>query len=86
MVTYEYECVECGHTFEMKQSITEPPLEKCPKCSGNVKRLISGGTGFIMKGGFSSPQKTCSFQETGTTCCGQKERCKTPRCGDRPNA
>ena len=33
-------------------SITEPPLEVCPKCGKpTAQRLISAGTGFILKGG-----------------------------------
>ncbi len=86
MPTYEYECSDCGYMFEVKQSITEPPVERCPQCNGRVKRIISGGTGFIMKGGMSSMGRSCSFEQTGTTCCGRSERCDSPRCGDRPYA
>jgi putative FmdB family regulatory protein len=50
MPTYEYECKKCGHAFELFQSITAPPRKKCPKCSGKVERLISGGGGIIFKG------------------------------------
>ncbi len=50
MPTYEYECLHCGHTFEAFQSMTEKPLNKCPKCAKPVKRLIGAGTGIIFKG------------------------------------
>jgi putative FmdB family regulatory protein len=50
MPTYEYECTHCGHTFEAFQKITEKPLSQCPKCKQGVKRLISNGAGFILKG------------------------------------
>ena len=50
MPTYEYECAECGLKFERRQAITEAPLTECPACGGGVRRLISGGTGFILKG------------------------------------
>lgn len=43
MPTYDYQCTECGYTFEEYQSITEDPLEKCPECGKRVERLISGG-------------------------------------------
>lgn len=50
MPTYEYLCENCGYQFEEFQKITDPPLSKCPKCGGKVRRLISGGAGLIFKG------------------------------------
>jgi putative FmdB family regulatory protein len=50
MPTYEYECKKCAHVFEVFQSITARPLEKCPKCHGKVSRLIGRGAGIIFKG------------------------------------
>ena len=50
MPTYEYECNECKHRFEEVQSIKAEPLKVCPECGGESRRLISGGTGFILKG------------------------------------
>jgi len=63
--------------------MNEPPLEKCPKCGGDVYRLISGGSGFIMKGGqgrFGRSGGTCSLEDEGRTCCGRTERCDKPPC------
>ena len=57
MPTYEYECTKCGHVFEEFQSITADPLTDCPRegCDGKVRRLISPGGGFLLKGdGFYS--------------------------------
>ncbi|HTQ47946.1 MAG TPA: zinc ribbon domain-containing protein [Polyangiaceae bacterium] len=52
MPTYEYGCTACGDQWEELQRITEPPIEVCPKCGKNTaQRLISAGTGFILKGG-----------------------------------
>ena len=50
MPTYEYECEKCGHKFEVFHSITAEPLKKCPKCRGEVRRLIGAGAGLIFKG------------------------------------
>ncbi len=86
MPTYEYQCTECGHRFEKKQAITDKPIERCPQCGGDVKRLISGGAGFILKGSGKNRSKqgdgTCRFEATGKTCCGRREPCKTRPCGD----
>ena len=84
MLTYEYRCQACGHTFEWRQSISDPPLQECPECRGPVQRLATGGTGFILKGpdsGRLEPQgKSCSYEQSGITCCGRSERCGRPSC------
>ena len=50
MPTYEYECDSCAYRFEKFQSITARPVRVCPKCGGEVTRLISAGSGVIFKG------------------------------------
>jgi len=55
MPIYEYQCEHCG-IIEVLQSIKAEVLETCPECEENkrpeqkVKKLISGGTGFILNG------------------------------------
>lgn len=68
MPTYEYACKKCECTFETEQSIKEDALTECPKChTHSLERLISGGTGFALKGGgwykdLYSSQKPSSSQ------------------------
>ncbi len=50
MPTYEYKCKSCGYTFEVFQNISDEPLCECPKCGGEIFRVIHGGTGVIFKG------------------------------------
>ncbi len=50
MPTYEYECPKCPRVFEVRQRISEKPLETCDVCGGPVHRLLSAST-FILKGG-----------------------------------
>lgn len=51
-MTYEYVCTSCGAEWETEQSISEAPLKRCPHCRKDAaKRQISGGNGFILKGG-----------------------------------
>lgn len=51
-MTYEYVCSACSFEWEAEQSISEPPLRICPSCkSGSAKRQVSGGQGFILRGG-----------------------------------
>ena len=51
MPTYDYICLSCGHDFEVFQSMTAALVSNCPKCNGEVKRLIGIGSGPIFKGG-----------------------------------
>lgn len=50
MPTYEYQCIDCGREFEVRQRISEPALTRCEQCGGSVKRLLSPAP-FILKGG-----------------------------------
>ena len=48
MPFYEYECKNCG-VFEKMQKFSEAPLETCPHCGGQIRRLMSG-SGVVFKG------------------------------------
>ncbi len=50
MPTYDYKCLDCGHTYELYQRISEDPIKVCPECQGNLKRLIGAGGTPIFKG------------------------------------
>ena len=52
MPTYDYKCNSCEKEFEYFQSMKDEPLEKCILCEeeGQIKRLISKGSGIIFKG------------------------------------
>src|SRR5215470_4712579 len=41
MPLYEYQCDECGHTFEKIQKFSDPLEDTCPKCGGPVRKLMS---------------------------------------------
>ena len=41
MPLYEYECTDCGHLTEALQRLGDPPLSKCPRCGGPLKKLLS---------------------------------------------
>ena len=78
MPTYEYACGACGRRFEKFQPMSHPPVDRCPACGGEARRLLSGGLGAIVK----KPEGGCSLQGTGRTCCGREERCGQPSCGE----
>ena len=53
MPTYDYECPRCGWSTEVSHRITEEPKVLCKfadECGGKMKRVISKGTTFNLKG------------------------------------
>jgi putative FmdB family regulatory protein len=65
MPTYEYECKKCGHRFEEFQRITDPPVRRCPRCKGRVRRLLGAGAGIIFKGSgfYETDYRSRSYRE-----------------------
>ena len=41
MPLYEYQCDACGHRFEVIQKFSDAPIEKCHRCEGLVRKLLS---------------------------------------------
>ncbi len=83
MPTYEYRCKKCKHEFERFQKITDEPVKKCPKCKGDVERLVSGSS-FLLKGsgwykdGYTSSGKVGTGKDTS----GEKktsDKAKSPK-------
>ncbi len=51
MPTYSYKCKKCGFVFDVFKRINDTSEEKCPKCGGPSKKIItSGDGGIIFKG------------------------------------
>ncbi|HTG01337.1 MAG TPA: zinc ribbon domain-containing protein [Nitrospirota bacterium] len=80
MPVYEYQCNGCFKRFEVSQSMRDAPLQSCPECGEPVKRILTGGNGFLVKGGAAEmrgrPQ--CGRSQT---CCGSSVPCEEPSCG-----
>ena len=49
MPTYGYRCRSCGNEFEILQKISNPPLKTCPKCAGELAKMVYAA-GIIYKG------------------------------------
>jgi putative FmdB family regulatory protein len=69
MPIYEYLCSQCNERHEIIQRISEDPLTHCPKCGGEMKKLISSpaiqfkGSGFY-KTDYASSGSSSSKGET----------------------
>lgn len=55
---YEYRCEKCGKIIDVFQPHTAGDYRLCPRCLGDMKRIVSKTT-FHLKGGgwYSEPPK-----------------------------
>jgi putative FmdB family regulatory protein len=37
---YEYQCDECGASFEVMQKMSDDPLTECEKCGGPLRKVL----------------------------------------------
>ena len=49
MPIYGYRCRTCGHEFEVLQKMSDTPLKTCPKCSGQLAKIVYPA-GIVYKG------------------------------------
>lgn len=49
MPTYEYQCKNCDHRFEIWQKMIDEPLTVCPECKGTIRRVLFPA-GIVFKG------------------------------------
>ena len=40
MPIYEYQCDDCGHSFEVMQKMSDEPLTECEKCGGPLRKVL----------------------------------------------
>ncbi len=81
MPIYEYLCSQCNERHEIIQRINDAPLTHCPKCGGEMRKLISSpaiqfkGSGFYKTDYASSASKAES--KSGETKSESKSETKT---------
>ena len=69
MPRYDYECLSCGHVFELRQSFDADPEGACPLCEGMSRRkfhavpIIYKGSGFYTTDYAHSKFRTDSKKE-----------------------
>jgi putative FmdB family regulatory protein len=72
MPIYEYQCRQCNERHEIIQKFSDDPLTHCPKCGGEMKKLISSpaiqfkGSGFY-KTDYSSGSSSSSSSSKSET-------------------
>lgn len=72
MPLYEYQCTQCSERVEIIQRLSDPPYSHCPKCGGDMKKLLSApaiqfkGSGWYKTDYASKPAASSSSSETKT--------------------
>lgn len=75
MPLYDYECLNCEHVFELRQSFDSLPESSCPECGGTARRkfhpvpIIYKGSGFYTtdyKRSGSAPRDNTSSSTTAS--------------------
>lgn len=82
MPTYEYKCERCEYSFEVSHSMSDEPIVNCPQCNAIARKIITGGSGFFLKGSSTSSMKDNLTTKCGKeqTCCGSATPCKIRPC------
>ena len=81
MPTYDYLCTGCGQTFEVFQKMSDEPLSSCPDCGAPARRRITGGTGFIFKGGgfYITDHRSQEYKDKAAAEAGKAKACRRPQ-------
>ena len=71
MPLYEYQCDKCAHRFEVIQQYKDAPIDICPKCGGEVKKLFSSPAIQFKGSGFYITDYARKGSESATTKAGE---------------
>jgi putative FmdB family regulatory protein len=83
MPIYEYQCTDCGKTFEIFQKMSDEPLTECKVCKGRLTKLISNcafhlkGTGWYVTD-YKKPVDTAGSRNGGSKPAEKTESAATP--------
>jgi putative FmdB family regulatory protein len=91
MPIYEYLCSQCNERHEVIQRLSEEPLKHCPKCGGDMRKLISSpaiqfkGSGFYKTDYPSSGSKPPASESKSETKSESKSETKSETKSDSKN-
>jgi putative FmdB family regulatory protein len=88
MPTYEYTCRDCGHTFDIVQSMWDETLTMCPECGGSLRKVFAPpaisfrGSGFYATDHGKKSKSAAESRSDGDKRAGDKETGDT-KAGDK---
>lgn len=97
MPTYVYDCPECGHRFELRQSFQSENIAPCPLCEAKCQRVILSvpvvfkGSGFYVndygkKGSTSKPASEQTEDKTSSDKINKKDDNKSNDQSSKPSS
>lgn len=86
MPTYEYTCRDCGHTFEIVQSMWDDALTMCPECGGSLRKVFAPPAISFKGSGFYATDHGKKSKVSGSSEKAEKgEKGERPESGDKPS-
>ena len=73
MPLYEYQCTQCAERVEIIQRVSDPLYSRCPKCGGEMRKLLSApalqfkGSGFYKTDYATKPAEGSKSETKGET-------------------
>jgi putative FmdB family regulatory protein len=92
MPTYEYTCRDCGHTFDIVQSMWDEPLTMCPECGGSLRKVFAPpaisfkGSGFYATDHRKKAKETSGDAKEGAAAKGGRAKKDTAAADSTPAA
>lgn len=77
MPTYEYTCRDCGHTFDIVQSMWDEALTMCPECGGSLRKVFAPPAISFKGSGFYATDHGKRSKSTGESKDGDEKSEKT---------
>ncbi|HUF60043.1 MAG TPA: FmdB family zinc ribbon protein [Actinomycetota bacterium] len=85
MPTYEYTCRDCGHTFDIVQSMLDETLSMCPECGGSLRKVFAApAISFKGSGFYATDHGKKSSKQGESTGAGEKPGEKSGETRDKP--
>lgn len=68
MPLYDYRCRDCGHEFEIQQSLSDDTLTVCPQCDGDLRKVFSPvGIAFKGSGFYKNDSRSGSSSKSSSS-------------------
>jgi putative FmdB family regulatory protein len=85
MPTYEYTCRDCGHTFDIVQSMLDETLTMCPECGGSLRKVFAApAISFKGSGFYATDHGKKSSKQGESKDAGEKPGEKSGETRDKP--